>query len=58
MDKVNPTATILSGAWMLEYIGEKREIRFQIFQATREIIGEGKMLTYDMKGNAKLSEMN
>ena len=22
-DRVNPTATILSGAWMLEYIGEK-----------------------------------
>ena len=56
MDKVNPTATILSGAWMLEYIGEK-EKSDSIFQATREIIGEGKVLTYDMKGNAKLSEM-
>ncbi|MCP8315391.1 MAG: isocitrate/isopropylmalate dehydrogenase family protein [archaeon] len=56
MDKVNPTATILAGAWMLDYIGEK-ETSKAIFKATEEIISEGKIVTYDLDGNAKLSEM-
>jgi isocitrate dehydrogenase len=56
MDMVNPTATILAGAWMLDYIGEKEASRV-IFEATNEIIAEGKMVTYDLGGNARLSEM-
>ncbi len=56
MDKVNPTAAILSGAWMAEYLGEP-EIRNAIFDATEEIINEGKFVTYDIGGNAKTSQM-
>jgi len=56
MDKVNPTAAILSGAWMAEYLGEP-EIRNAIFEATEEIINEGKFVTYDIGGNAKTSQM-
>jgi len=57
MDKVNPTAAILSGAWMAEYLGEP-EIRKAIFDATEEIINEGKFVTYDIGGNAKTSQMS
>ena len=55
-DKVNPTATILAGAWMLEYLGEKGKAD-AVFKATREVIGEGKKVTYDLGGTAHLSEM-
>jgi isocitrate dehydrogenase len=55
-DKVNPTATILAGAWMLEYLGEKEKAD-AIFKATKEVIEEGKKVTYDLGGNARLSEM-
>ncbi len=56
MNKVNPTATILSGAWMLEYIGEKR-LSAAIFKATLEVLYEGTNVTYDLKGNASTSDM-
>jgi len=56
MDKVNPTAAILSGAWMAEYLGEP-EIRNAIFDATEQIINEGKFVTYDIGGNGKTSQM-
>ncbi len=55
-DRVNPTATILAGAWMLEYLGEKEKAQ-AIFQATEKVISEGKVTTYDIGGNARLSEM-
>lgn len=55
-NKVNPTATILSGAWMLEYAGEKKEAK-AIFDATFKIIAEGERVTYDLGGNAKTPEM-
>ena len=55
-DKVNPTATVLAGAWMLDYLGEKKKAE-AIFKATREVIAEGKKVTYDVGGNAGLSEM-
>jgi isocitrate dehydrogenase (NAD+) len=55
-DKVNPTATVLAGAWMLEYLGEKKNSE-AIFKATREVIAEGKRVTYDLGGTARLSEM-
>jgi len=56
MDKVNPTASVLSGAWMAEYLGEP-EIRDAVFAATDDVINEGKYVTYDIGGNAKTSEM-
>ncbi len=56
-DKVNPTATVLAGAWMLDYLGEKKQSE-AIFKATREVIAEGKKVTYDMGGNASLSQMS
>jgi isocitrate dehydrogenase (NAD+) len=55
-DKVNPVATILSGALMAKYLGES-EICDAIFTATEEIINEGKCLTYDLGGSSSLSQM-
>jgi isocitrate dehydrogenase len=56
MNKVNPTAAILSGAWMVEYLGEP-QIRNAIFSATEQVINEGKYVTYDIGGNAGTKEM-
>jgi isocitrate dehydrogenase len=55
-NKVNPTATILSGAWMVEYLGEP-EIRDAIFGATEQVINEGKVVTWDIGGNASTTQM-
>ncbi len=55
-NKVNPTATILSAAWMLEYIGEKKAAT-SIFDATMKVISEGKNVTYDLGGKAGSKEM-
>jgi isocitrate dehydrogenase (NAD+) len=50
MNKVNPTALILSGKLMLEYLGE-RQAANRLEQAVAAIIAEGKSVTYDMKPN-------
>lgn len=55
-NKVNPTATVLSGAWMAEYLGE-REIRDAIFSATEQVINDGKAVTWDIGGNASTTQM-
>ena len=55
-NKVNPTATVLSGAWMADYLGE-REIRDAIFSATEQVINEGKTVTWDIGGNATTTQM-
>ena len=55
-NKVNPVATILSGAWMIEYLGEK-QISKAIFQATEDVINEGKYVTYDLGGSTTTSQM-
>lgn len=55
-NKVNPTATVLSGAWMAEYLGET-EIRNAIFTATERVINEGKTVTWDIGGNASTTQM-
>jgi isocitrate dehydrogenase len=55
-NKVNPTATVLSGAWMADYMGE-REIRDAIFDATEKVINEGKAVTWDIGGNASTTQM-
>jgi len=56
MNKVNPTATVLSGAWMAEYLGEP-DIKKAIFEATDQVINEGKVVTYDLSGNSGTKEM-
>lgn len=56
MNKVNPTATILSYAWMIGYLGEINKMN-AIFRAVDEVIAEGKHVTYDLGGSASTSEM-
>ncbi len=56
LDKVNPVATVLAGAWMLEYLGQPKQGQ-AIFAATKKVIAEKKTLTYDLGGNAKQSAM-
>ena len=55
-NKVNPVATVLSGAWMVEYLGEK-QISDAIFKATEDVINEGTHVTYDLGGRATMSQM-
>jgi len=47
-NKVNPTATMLSGVMMLRHIGEKKAAD-RLENAIREVIAEGKKVTYDLK---------
>jgi isocitrate dehydrogenase (NAD+) len=56
MNKVNPTAQILTGVLMLHFIGEE-EAATRIYEATTQVIGEGVTVTYDLGGEAKTSEM-
>ena len=56
-NKVNPTATILAGAWMASYLGE-HDIRNAIFSATDQIINEGKYVTFDIGGDATTTQMS
>ncbi len=53
---MNPAATILSGAWMLQYIGEEKQGN-AVFDATMKVIAEGKQVTYDLGGTAGTKEM-
>jgi isocitrate dehydrogenase (NAD+) len=55
-NKVNPVATILSGAWMMDYLGED-DIANAIFKAAETVINENEYVTYDLGGNATLSQM-
>jgi isocitrate dehydrogenase (NAD+) len=48
LNKVNPTATIRSGAMLLDHLGEK-DAAERIENAVRRVIGEGKSVTYDLK---------
>ncbi|MCS7207188.1 MAG: isocitrate/isopropylmalate dehydrogenase family protein [Dehalococcoidia bacterium] len=48
LNKVNPTAMILSGVLMLRYLGEK-EAADRVERAVAEVIREGKYVTYDFK---------
>ncbi len=47
-NKVNPTATILSGVLMLRYIGE-REAADSLEKAVSDVLREGRYVTYDLK---------
>jgi len=48
MNKVNPTAVILSAVLMLEHLGEKDAAR-RLESAVAGVIAEGKRVTYDLK---------
>jgi isocitrate dehydrogenase (NAD+) len=48
MNKVNPTAMILSGMLMLRHLGE-RGAADRLERAVADVLGEGKSVTYDMK---------
>ncbi|MGD9518508.1 MAG: isocitrate/isopropylmalate dehydrogenase family protein [Armatimonadota bacterium] len=47
-NKVNPTATILSGVLMLRHLGETQAAN-RLEKAVAHVIREGKYVTYDMK---------
>ncbi len=55
-NKVNPTAIILSASLMLKHLGEEEAAK-KIEKAVREIILEGKHVTYDLGGKAGTKEM-
>jgi len=50
LNKVNPTALILSGVLMLRHLGE-RDAADRVESAVAAVIAEGKDVTYDMKPN-------
>ncbi len=50
LNKVNPTALILSAAMMLRYIGET-EAGDRLEKAVADVIAEGRSVTYDLKPN-------
>jgi isocitrate dehydrogenase (NAD+) len=47
-NKVNPTATILSGVLMLRHLGEMQAAQ-RVQDAVTAVIGQGKSVTYDLK---------
>jgi isocitrate dehydrogenase len=56
MDRVNPTATIMAGAWMLKYL-KLNKYGEAVEKAVEQVIAERKTVTIDMGGTAKTSEM-
>ncbi len=56
LNKVNPTALLLSAAMMLDYLGEKEPAR-KLETAIAQVIAEGKNVTYDLGGKAGTREM-
>jgi len=48
LNKVNPTAMILSGILMLKFIGENNRAE-RLENALKQVIAEGKFVTYDLK---------
>lgn len=50
LNKVNPTAMVLSGVLMLRYINEGQAAG-RLEDAVRSVLAEGKSVTYDLKAN-------
>ena len=50
LNKVNPTAMILSGVLMIDYIGE-RQAALRLENAVKEVVAEAKFVTYDLKAS-------
>ena len=55
-NKVNPTAQILSGYLMLRHLGQE-EAAQRVLAGVRRVIGEGRVVTYDLGGESGTSEM-
>jgi isocitrate dehydrogenase (NAD+) len=55
-NKADPTAIILSGALMLEHLGED-EASQRVVKALASVLAEGKDVTYDLGGQAGTAEM-
>ncbi len=55
-NKVNPVAAIEAARMMLDYLGETKSAQ-RVESATMKVLEEGKVLTYDLGGRAKTSEM-
>lgn len=56
LNKVNPTALILSGKLMLDYLGET-EAADRLEKAVCQVIAEKKHVTYDLGGTAGTKQM-
>ncbi len=54
-NKANPTAMILSGALMLRHLGEP-DAATRVENAVRDVIAEGRTVTYDLGGDAGTRE--
>ncbi|MGV8143046.1 MAG: isocitrate/isopropylmalate family dehydrogenase [Methanothermobacter sp.] len=54
--KANPSAMILSAVLMLEYLEENEAAR-KLEKALLEVLGEGKVVTIDLGGNASTMDM-
>ena len=52
----NPIATIWAGAMLLESVGEKSASE-KVINAIETVLREGKVRTYDLGGNSKMSEV-
>jgi isocitrate dehydrogenase (NAD+) len=55
-NKVNPVAMIEAAKMMLDFLGEESAAR-KVEKATMKVLEEGKVLTFDLGGKAKTSEM-
>lgn len=55
-NRVNPIATILASKMMMEYLGEA-EAAGRMERAVLKTLEEGKVLTYDLGGSAKTSDV-
>ncbi|MBD3335000.1 MAG: isocitrate/isopropylmalate dehydrogenase family protein, partial [Candidatus Eisenbacteria bacterium] len=56
MNKVNPTAMIMSAKLMLDWLGEKEKAR-KVDAGIARVIGDGDVRTYDMGGTSTTTEM-
>jgi isocitrate/isopropylmalate dehydrogenase len=56
MNRVNPIATIMAGAMMLDYLGEKDGAK-KIQDAVIAVLKEGKVRTHDLGGQATGTEI-
>ncbi len=62
-DKVNPCAAILSAAMMADWLADRhgdepmRQVARAVDAAVTRVVSEGKVLTYDLGGSARCSEM-
>src|SRR5438067_876309 len=55
-NKVNPVAMIEASRMMLDFLGEP-EAASKVEKATMKVLEEGKVLTFDLRGTAKTSDM-